>query len=76
MPLQNKIRYWRLQIGAWDLQEFADIVGFSAWLVEKWEQQEVQPTLEALCQVKERLLIYHPGITLDDLIDYMATPES
>ena len=76
MQLHNKIRYWRLQTGIQDLKEFAEIIGFSAWIVERWEEQKIQPTLEALCRIKERLLIYHPGISLDDLVDFMATPEN
>lgn len=76
MPLHNKIRYWRLQTGIRDLKEFAVLIGFSVWIVERWEEQQMQPTLEALCQVKERLLTYHPGITLEDLIDYNAPTES
>lgn len=76
MPLHNKIRYWRLQTGIWDLKEFAEIIGFSTWLVERWEQQEIQPTLEALCRIRERLLTYQPGITIDDLIDCMEPPEN
>jgi len=76
MPLHNKIMYWRLQTGNLDLKDFAEIIGFSAWLVERWEQQKTQPTLEALCRIRERMLIYHPGITLDDLIDYMAPSEN
>lgn len=70
MPLHNKIRYWRLQTGIQDLGDFAEIIGFSFWIVERWEQQKIQPTLEALCRIKERLLPCHPEITLDDLVDY------
>ena len=76
MPLHNKIRYWRLQTGFQNLKDFAEIIGFSVWLVERWEQQKTQPTLEALCRIRERLLSYHPGITLDDLIDYIEPPEN
>ncbi len=72
MPVKNRIRYWRLQMGIQDVNEFADIVGFSTWMVEMWEAQKTQPTLEALCQVRERLLPYYPEITLEDLIDYLS----
>lgn len=53
-----------------DINEFADIIGFSAWMVERWEGQKTQPTLEALCRVREKLMTYYPEITLEDLIDY------
>ena len=71
MPIKNRIRHWRLQLGVWNVQEFADIIGFSTWAVERWEGQKVQPTLEAVCRIKERLLPYYPEITLDDLVDYI-----
>jgi len=72
MPLKNRIRYWRRQSGVQDYKQFTDITGFSAWIVEKWEEQKIQPTLEALCRIKEKLLPYCPGITLEDLIDYIS----
>lgn len=71
MPLKNRIRHWRLETGIQDLKDFADIIGFSTWVVERWEEQKIQPTLEALCRIKERLLPCHPEITLEALIDYI-----
>jgi hypothetical protein len=71
MPLKNRVKYWRLQSGLLEYKQFTEITGFSAWIVEKWEEQKIQPTLEALCRVKEKLLPYCPQITLEDLIDYV-----
>lgn len=70
MPVKNRIRHWRLQLEAMEQQEFADIIGFSTWILEKWEQQQIQPTLEALCRIKDTLLPLYPDLMLDDLIDY------
>lgn len=70
MPVKNRIKYWRLQLGIHDEQQFADIIGFSTWAIGRWESQRTQPTLEALCRIRERLLPYFPGINLQDLIDY------
>jgi len=72
MPLRNRIKYWRLETGIQDLKDFADIIGFSTWAVERWEEQKIQPTLEALCRIKERLLPCYPEIALEDLIDYIS----
>lgn len=70
MPVKNRLRHWRLQLEVMEQQEFADIIGFSAWILEKWEQQQIQPTLEALCRIKDRLLPLYPDLMLEDLIDY------
>lgn len=75
MPLKNRIRYWRLETGIQDIMDFAEIIGFSPWILERWEEQKIQPTLEALCQIKERLLPCHPQLTLEDLVDYNKAKE-
>ncbi len=71
MPIKNRIRHWRQELGYEDCIQFAGIIGFSAWMVERWEEQRIQPTLEALCKVRERLLPHCHGLKLEDLIDYI-----
>ncbi len=70
MPIKNRVRYWRMQMGIHDLIKFAEIVNCSTWLLERWEEQKTQPTLESLCKLRERLKPFLPGLTLDDLVDY------
>lgn len=72
MPIKNRVRYWRHKMGIEDLAAFALVIDHAPWLLERWEEQKIQPSLEALCRIKIRLKKHFPDITLDELIDYYS----
>jgi DNA-binding XRE family transcriptional regulator len=70
--MQNRIREMRVAL-AISQQELAATIGCSQQALSSWEQNRVQPTLSAACDLADLF-----GVTLDDLAArdaFAPTPE-
>ncbi|WMJ81987.1 helix-turn-helix transcriptional regulator [Clostridium sp. MB40-C1] len=70
MALKNRLLEIRLAKGYKFQKDFAEFLGVSSWLYNRWEKNAVQPSTEALLDISLKL-----NIKMEDIVYKVPTEE-
>lgn len=66
--MQNRLKYYRHILQIDSQKEYAEILGVSAWTINRWEKQLVQPDITSMYKVFLRLKTRIPDLHMEDLL--------
>lgn len=67
--MKNRLKHWRHKFEM-EREQFAEYLGVNYYQYTKWEANKVQPSLERLISLWQRIKERFPDTHLEDLLEY------
>lgn len=67
--LKNKLKYYRHKLQIDTQREYADLLGFSGFSVNRWEKQAAQPDITSTFKIYLILKNHIPELHMEDLFE-------
>lgn len=67
--MKNRLKHWRHKYEM-ERKEFAEFLEVNYFHYIKWENQKLQPSVESLQMLRNKLREKFPQLTIDDLLEW------
>lgn len=65
--MENNLKHYRHKMEM-NKSEFAAFLGVSLSQYSRWENQKIQPSVDTLIMIRDKLRAHFPNLTLDNLV--------